>query len=298
MLLLGTQKIYQASNIQVVTVFKEGMNVGCYCKRVASHVAPILCHLHKPKPRRKIVEKKSYDDEVDSSSLRRSKAKILDYALSNKFDWFLTLTFNPDIIDPLDHELTKKHLSRWLNTFRYHNPDSKYILVPELHHKGGIHFHGLFSNVTSHKSIAINPHTGRKIVKSGKQVYNLDLYKSGYSTIIEMDDSPKTAYYITKYIKKEFAQNSVLDKKRYWVSKGLKSSLKINLTHADEFNLNENMHNIVGIYESKYYTKYTLRLPKIQQPFMLEQQQLDVINQGVQNNGIRYFNTSNISRNA
>lgn len=278
MLLKGTQKIYHDSGIQVVTVFKQGANVGCYCNPASL----LICHLHKPKPRRSFQiingQKVNIDSgeiiDVDLSSIRRSKNAVLDYALSNKFDYFLTLTFNPDLIDVTNHDLVKIHFSKWLNKFRYHNPDSKYILVPELHKSGALHFHGLFSNIQSELGAAINPHTGKKIVQKGRQVYNLKIYDVGYSTVIKKDNSPKTAYYITKYIKKEMIDNHVLNRKRYWVSRGLKKPLKIQLTHGDLFDLEAHKKQIVGIYETDFYTKYTLNLTNMTAPFMLRQQEL------------------------
>jgi len=58
--LKGTVKNYPARNLQVITVFREGFNVGCYCHddygfREDGSVGNVLrkCHLHKEKKKRK-----------------------------------------------------------------------------------------------------------------------------------------------------------------------------------------------------------------------------------------------------
>jgi len=113
--LKGTVKNYPARNLQVITVFRDGFNVGCYCHDGFGFddygvVGSVLkqCHLHKPKKERKTKNTIDTDEKIDfsESSIRRSKTKVLDYALSDYFDYFLTLTFDPKKVDSLDHEKT------------------------------------------------------------------------------------------------------------------------------------------------------------------------------------------------
>ena len=55
----------------------------------------------------------------------------------------------------------------------------RYLIIPELHKSGRIHFHGVFSDVKNQSlSPAINPYTGESILENNKQVYNLDNYKA------------------------------------------------------------------------------------------------------------------------
>ncbi len=261
----GSIKNYTARNLQVITVFKEGFLTGCYCevryKRIHGEYliwcVTKICHLHKP-----IKQKsKNPDKDISESSIRRSKSKILDYAMADYFDYFLTLTFDPKKVDSKDHELTKKLLSKWLNNFRRQHPDLKYVLVPELHKSGAIHFHGLFKGIDKTKA-GITPATSDtkrfKKDKGGRQIYNMKKYGYGFSTVVELDDNPATAYYITKYIKKEMLQNAVLNKKRYWVSRGLSKSFSYtfdDISKVDE--LKYTGLGVISTFEAKYYTRIT-----------------------------------------
>lgn len=95
-----------------------------------------------------------------------------------------------------------------------------YILVPEFHKSGRLHFHGLVGNVPKWKmSKAINPHTNKLIKINNTQIYNLDNYKLGYTTISKIKSKEKVTNYISKYATKELI--SLKSKKRYWYSKNL-----------------------------------------------------------------------------
>lgn len=43
-------------------------------------------------------------------------------------------------------KVTKK-LKAWLDYQRKRNPEMRYLIIPELHKSGRIHFHGVFSDV-------------------------------------------------------------------------------------------------------------------------------------------------------
>lgn len=61
----------------------------------------------------------------------------------------------------------------------------RYLIVPELHKSGRIHFHGVFSDVPNWRlSPAKNSKTGECIYKNGSQVFNLDNYKLGFTISI------------------------------------------------------------------------------------------------------------------
>ena len=95
-----------------------------------------------------------------------------------------------------------------------------YILVPEFHKSGRLHFHGLVGNVPKWKmSKAINPHTNKFIKVNNTQIYNLDNYKLGYTTISKIKSKEKVTNYISKYATKELI--TLKSKKRYWYSRNL-----------------------------------------------------------------------------
>ena len=77
-------------------------------------------------------------------SMRRARAKLRRLALSNDFQYFVTLTLDPEKIDRYDGAAVTKALGRWCdNMVRRHG--LRYILVPEQHKDGAFHFHGFMA---------------------------------------------------------------------------------------------------------------------------------------------------------
>lgn len=148
-------------------------------------------------------------------SVRRTKNKIYDIARCNMWEWFFTLTFNPEKVDSYDYEITSKKLSKWLNNMRMKCPEMKYIVIPELHESGRWHFHGLFANVEEMEFV-----DSGKRDKKGRIIYNVGNYGLGFSTATEIDDWHKACSYIAKYVTKEMCAVTAC-KKRYWASRNV-----------------------------------------------------------------------------
>lgn len=153
------------------------------------------------------------DDRRRSAS--RTKQKIYMLARNQKWDWFVTLTLDPQKIDRFDYDLTVKKLSKWLNNLRRLSPDMFYLFVPEQHKDGAYHFHGLMGNVEGLKF----QDSGHKD-KKGRIIYNLSNYKYGWSTATPVTNNDSVIHYISKYITKELIKNT-LGRKHYWASRNL-----------------------------------------------------------------------------
>ena len=79
-----------------------------------------------------------------------------------------------------------------------------YILVPEFHKSGRLHFHGLVGNVPKWKlSRAVNAKTGEAMFIDHTAIYNLDDYKLGFTTISKIKSREKVCNYISKYATKD-----------------------------------------------------------------------------------------------
>ena len=129
-------------------------------------------------------------------SMRRAKANLRRLALANDFRWFVTLTLDPQKVDTHDGNAVVKKLNVWCSNMvqRY---GLKYILVPERHKKGGIHFHGFFSD-------CLNAVPSGHFDKSGHPIFNLPQWSLGFTTAIELyDDYQKAVGYVCKYIGKQ-----------------------------------------------------------------------------------------------
>lgn len=136
-------------------------------------------------------------------SMRRARAKVRRLALANSFEWFVTLTLDPQKIDRFDGAAVTKALGRWCdNMVRRHG--LQYILVPERHKDGAFHFHGFFAG------------PGVETVESGHAdscghpVYNLPQWKLGFSTAIHLYGEYGSAVgYVCKYIGKQDGERAL-----------------------------------------------------------------------------------------
>lgn len=164
-------------------------------------------------------------ERYNSINLIRRRQNISDLAYANgcikPWQYFVTLTFDDKFIeDSYSHEKVTKYLTKWLNNQKHQNPYMRYLLVPELHKSGRIHFHGVFSDVPNWKLVpGISEKTGRVIRKNGKIIYNLTNYKLGFTTVSEVENIEAVSHYISKYITKELL--NLKNKKNVWHSKNL-----------------------------------------------------------------------------
>jgi len=162
----------------------------------------------------------SQDDILDSKkrseieSRNRTVQSIYGIARSNRWDLFLTITFNPELVDSTNYDEVVKKTTTWLNNLKKRvAPNMKYLLVPELHSDGKKwHFHGLLADCKELTLIETD------IVRNGKRVYNLGNWKYGFTEVTKVEDTRRVSSYISKYITKEIC-DITFGRKRYWASK-------------------------------------------------------------------------------
>lgn len=145
------------------------------------------------------------------NSLNRTKNNIYGLTKSNKWDLFITLTFDAQKVDRTDYDLLLKKLQNWLKGLKQSGkcPNLKYLIVPEIHKriesngKHAWHFHGLLANV---EGLNIQPSYRRdgkrRITKSGLERYEIKDYKLGFSDATFVSDTFRVSTYILKYITK------------------------------------------------------------------------------------------------
>lgn len=185
------------------------------------------------------------------SSVARTKNTIYQLARANKWDLFVTLTFNPEYVDSNDYDTVTSSLSNWIgNLKRRYCPSLAYILVPELHKSGRYHFHGLFKNIEGLKLVDSGHRTNQDAV-----IYNIASYDLGFTTATMVVDSAKACGYFTKYITKDLCAVTK-GKKRYWASR--------NVSRPDEFAYNlsgqEFEDNIMDPYDEFLATSKSLSI--------------------------------------
>lgn len=132
-------------------------------------------------------------------SMRRARAKLRRLALANGFEFFVTLTLDPAKIDRYDAATVTKVLGRWAdNMVRRHG--LRYILVPELHKDGAIHFHGFMAG----EGLAVKD---SGVQWDGRPVYNLPQWTLGFTTAQRLyGDYHAAVGYCCKYIGKQDGQ--------------------------------------------------------------------------------------------
>lgn len=167
-------------------------------------------------------------DRSAYSSYARTKNMIYYLARSNIWTHFVTLTFSPEFVDRYDYDQCAKKLKGWLDRIRRGCGDQlKYLLVPELHKDGAIHFHGLFAGLPEMQLVD----SGRTY--NNRKVYNWQTYEWGWSTVTVIDDSNKASGYLTKYVTKDLLAVSE-GRKRYWASRNLDKAPIFNF-HSFDF---------------------------------------------------------------
>lgn len=167
-------------------------------------------------------ELKKYEEEQRKKHIFEVKNLIKDYILSNEFDMFWTLTFDPKKCDAAsEDEYRYDEMKRWLHNMRRRHKrksDKKfnYIAIPERHKSGQIHWHMVTGNLDV------------ELIDSGKRyqkqkIYNCPEWEHGFSNVQRMRSKSKVSSYVTKYITKDLLYSPVRKHKcKYWCNKGLK----------------------------------------------------------------------------
>lgn len=154
--------------------------------------------------------------ENSERAKRRACAALADYARCNAFTHFCTLTLSPETCNRYDIDEIIKLARGWLSN-RVQRKGLIYLLVPELHKDGAIHFHGLINSaaVTLRDSGTISFNGGKPrrprslrerekwLAEGGHVVYNIYDWPYGFSTAIELYGERRAAIsYVCKYIGK------------------------------------------------------------------------------------------------
>lgn len=186
-------------------------------------------------PRKKEVRERSQEqiNHCITSSVNRTVNQIYMISRANKWEYFVTLTINPEILDSTDFNLISEKLNIWTNNLKKrYAPDLKYIIVPELHKdKSKWHFHGLFSNIgkmplTFSGKVCVGKFIYDYVKKPfATKIYNLPLWKYGFSTATIIRDSSKASSYITKYITKDLS-HILQNQQRYLASQNVDKPLE------------------------------------------------------------------------
>ena len=136
--------------------------------------------------------------ESGARSMRRARAALRDICRATPFSWFVTFTLNRECIDRYDMAAITRKLNAWLDN-RVRRRGLCYVLVPERHKDGAVHFHGLINGALDGE---MRP-SGHKDA-GGHDIYNLAAWGYGFSTAIRLyGDYRRAVGYVCKYIGKQ-----------------------------------------------------------------------------------------------
>ena len=157
------------------------------------------------------------EDEDRERARRRARAAVADLGRSNDFRLFVTLTLDASKIDRRDEAITGRELRRWLS-HQVQRRGLVYVLVPERHKDGALHFHGLVNDVLPRVDSGTIKRAGggkpqrprsareraRWLAEGGQVVYNLPGWQYGFTTALALQgDYRKAVAYVCKYIGKD-----------------------------------------------------------------------------------------------
>lgn len=149
----------------------------------------------------RLTEKEKETREYDltnprDDSVKRAKDRIFDIAFMNEWEYMVTLTLDPKKIDRYNEKEVGKRVKEWLNN-QVKRKGLRYLLVPEYHQDGAIHFHGFFAGNLTYLD---SGHVDQK----GRMIFNVKDWPFGFSDAVRLDDQRlRVAKYITKYITKD-----------------------------------------------------------------------------------------------
>lgn len=135
---------------------------------------------------------------VSDRGARRAKKRLFELCMCNEFDTFITLTLDRRKIDRYDIKAVTKKLNVWLDN-RVRRKGLRYVLVPELHKDGAIHFHGLVNSEAL--QLVDSGHKDKK----GRDIFNVTDWKMGFTTAVKVDENyRRVCNYVSKYITKQY----------------------------------------------------------------------------------------------
>lgn len=178
-------------------------------------------------------EKESEANEWDKlRSIRRSKELVKAIGNMNEWDYFFTGTFDKEKVG--DRKALDKLKKSTLEFFKNQSKKYgiKYLLIPELHKDGALHWHGLIRDPDDLLKLT---DSGKK--HNGRTIWNMDSWNKykGFNTCVEIgkgvDDVMAVSNYISKYISKN--DERIFDK-YFYSSKGLINHPKITYLDFDE----------------------------------------------------------------
>ncbi len=178
------------------------------------------------------------DYQKESCNQSRTRTTVKAYALSNRWETFVTLTHSAEHGDRYNlREFKKKVINQFLKENKRRRRSGqepiKYLIIWEKHKDGAWHAHGLTTlrpeELTEFTLAERLPDYIRDKLTSGDKVYKWEEYEStiGWTVIEPIKNQAACAKYVTKYITKDMERCvTEMDERAYSCSRGLSKGKK------------------------------------------------------------------------
>lgn len=181
-----------------------------------------------------------HSDVKLSSSVSRTKRTVLELALANDWEYFITMTFDREKVDRFDLDALRKKFQEWLKYRRKkYGLNISYLLVPEQHEDGAWHLHGLVRGLMPLDLVSFRAmdkagyltKAGNRLPVKLRQSDYLNWrdysWTFGFCSVGPLQNPEAASFYVTKYITKDLERCvSECGKHMYWASKGLNRPIK------------------------------------------------------------------------
>lgn len=185
---------------------------------------------------KQIDESEDYvNDSKFQSSISRARNRIWELSICNDWDWFFTITINPEKLDRFNLNIFHLEFTKFLYEYKHRKYKVKYLIIPEKHKDGAWHFHGLLAGLPAEEltefrigmkmsgCIAKLVYQGR-CIRFSKPIQD----KFGYNSFESVKNRQAVAKYVTKYIGKNLERSvTEVGAHLYYHSRGLNEKERI-----------------------------------------------------------------------
>ena len=209
---------YYGERHEMTDDMKEHLKRCRAIKKWRIHMLEVLKSFKTDPKERELIDLMIAERDIGNikRSVNRTKGQLNDIADCNRFQYFVTLTFDKSKVNRLDDSETRKKFTQWANYVRKLHPSMFYLAVPEYHKKGALHFHLLIGGVSFDD---LKCQHWKDI--NGKPIYIVGRWRTGYSTLSVIENLEKTKNYILKYLTKQSLDERFFGKKRFYVSRNI-----------------------------------------------------------------------------
>jgi len=220
------------SKLKVVYQDYEGVKNLAHARLEAETRKAVYEERYGKMEKRKI--EKLNTEKLDNN-ISRVKSTVIELALCNDWEFFITLTLDPVKYDRHDLDKVVKDFNQWCRNERMKGYPMQYLLIPEHHKKDDAwHLHGLMKGIDLEQVQMASKENCQSKKLWGKYFVNMKLLnKFGYNTFDKVGEKNACAFYMTKYLTKDLKNAVDLGRHSYFASQGLNRKQRLEHFQAD-----------------------------------------------------------------